>query len=227
MRERIEKLLDEIDYLSSKSIFKEKVSLVAVSKTFSAEKILEAYDCGIRIFGENKVQEAISKIDILKEYKDIKWHLIGHLQSNKVKKCKVFSLIHSIDSIKLLEEFSKFEDSEKPDILIQINSSKEETKSGLLIENVYDFFDKILEIGLNKRLNIRGLMTIGPLTNDENKIRLAFRNTRKLYENLQYKYNIKFDILSMGMSSDYKIAIEEGSNMVRIGSLIFGERKYV
>ncbi|HPC37912.1 MAG TPA: YggS family pyridoxal phosphate-dependent enzyme [Exilispira sp.] len=227
MRERIKKLLDEIDYLSSKSLFKEKVKLVAVSKTFGAEKILEAYDCGIRIFGENKVQEAICKIDILKEYKDIKWHLIGHLQSNKVKKCKVFSLIHSIDSIKLLEEFSKFEDSEKPDLLIQINSSKEETKSGLFIEDVYNFFDKIIELGLNKKLNIRGLMTIGPLTDDESKIRLAFRNTRKLYEDLQYKYNIKFDILSMGMSSDYKIAIEEGSNMVRIGSLIFGERNYV
>ncbi|MCR4422733.1 MAG: YggS family pyridoxal phosphate-dependent enzyme [Spirochaetales bacterium] len=227
MKERIEKLLEEIENLSTKGNFKEKITLVAVTKTFDVDTILEAYRCGLRIFGENKVQEAISKIDAMKDYKDIQWHLIGHLQSNKVKKCKVFSLIHSIDSIKLLEEFLKFEDSERPDLLIQINSSAEESKSGIPLENVYDFFDKVLELELNKKIKIRGLMTIGPLTEDKKEIRIAFKKTRKFYEDLQYKYNLTFDILSMGMSSDYRIAIEEGSNMIRIGSLIFGERKYV
>ncbi len=227
MKEKILKLLEEIEDLSLKSNFKEKVTLVAVTKTFDVDKILEAYNCGLRIFGENKVQEAISKIEAMKDYKDIQWHLIGHLQSNKVKKCKVFSLIHSIDSIKLLDEFSRFDDFEKPDFLIQLNSSAEETKSGLPLENVYDFFEKVFELELNKKVKIRGLMTIGPLTEDKNEIRVAFKKTRKIYEDLQNKYNLAFDILSMGMSGDYKIAIEEGSNMVRIGSLIFGERKYV
>ena len=227
MKEKILKLLEEIEDLSLKSNFKEKVTLVAVTKTFDVDKILEAYNCGLRIFGENKVQEAISKIEAMKDYKDIQWNLIGHLQSNKVKKCKVFSLIHSIDSIKLLDEFSRFDDFEKPDFLIQLNSSAEETKSGLPLENVYDFFEKVFELELNKKVKIRGLMTIGPFTEDKNEIRVAFKKTRKIYEDLQYKYNLAFDILSMGMSGDYKIAIEEGSNMVRIGSLIFGERKYV
>lgn len=227
MKERIEKLLDEIENLSNKTSFREKVKLVAVSKTFNSDRILEAYSYGLRDFGENRVQEALLKIDQLKEYKDIRWHLIGHLQSNKVKKCNVFSFIQSIDSIKLVEELCKFEDSERPDILIQINSSRELTKSGLYFEQVYPFFDELIEKDLINKIKIRGLMTIGPLTEDVEKIRLAFRQTRKIYEELQVKYNLTFDILSMGMSDDYKIAIEEGSTMVRIGSLIFGERKYV
>ncbi len=226
MKDRINKLLDEIDSVSNKSNFKEKITLVAVSKTFPIEKILQAYSYGLNIFGENKVQEALAKIEELKDYTDIGWHLIGHLQSNKVKKCKVFKMIQSIDSIKLIEEISKFNETEKPEILIQINSSGEFTKSGLSFDEIYPFFDKIFETNIVNKVNIRGLMTIGPLTSDVGKIRTAFKNTRKIYEDLQIKYKLRFDTLSMGMSDDYKIAIEEGSTMVRIGSLIFGERKY-
>lgn len=227
MKERIYKILESIENLSNKTNFKQKVKLVAVSKTFKADKILEAYACGLRDFGENRVQEALGKIEYLKDYKDIKWHLIGHLQSNKIKKCRIFSLIQSMDSVRLIVEISKILDSKKPDLLVQINSSRETTKSGLYFEEVYPFFDNLFETGIINKVNIRGLMTIGPLTQDKEKIRLAFRHTRKLFEEIQLKYKIKFDILSMGMSDDYQIAIEEGSTMVRIGSLIFGERKYV
>lgn len=226
MKEIIEKLHFEINDLSSKSPFKEKVRLVAVTKTFPVEKIVEAYNAGLRIFGENRVQEALEKIEKLKEYKDISWHLIGHLQSNKVKKCNAFSLIQSIDSLKLLDEILKFEENSRPDLLIQINSSYEDTKSGINIDEAYEFFSELIEKKYHEKLKIRGLMTIGPLTTDIEKIRNSFRKTRNLYENIQVKFNIEFDTLSMGMSSDYKIAIEEGSNMIRIGSLIFGERNY-
>jgi len=227
MRNRILRLLNRIEDLSNSTSLKQKVVLVAVTKTFSADKILEAYNCGLRIFGENRIQEALIKIDQLKEYKDIKWHMIGHLQSNKVKKTKIFSLIHSIDSIRLLEEIASFEENNKPEVLIQINSSLESTKSGLNFNQVDPFFEEILEKKINEKVKIRGLMTIGPLTEDRNRIREAFKNTRKIYEELQIKYKLDFDTLSMGMSGDYDIAIQEGSTMVRIGSLIFGERNYV
>ncbi len=226
MKDKIQKLLENIENISLKSPFHQKVTLVAVSKTFGIDKIIEAYNCGLRIFGENKVQEAISKMQQLKDFKDINWHLIGHLQSNKVKKTKSFKLIHSIDSINLIEEISKFDYSERPDILIQINSSGEKSKFGLKLNEVELFFNQIMENNLHNKVNIRGLMAIGPLTEDRMLIRKAFKNTRKIYEQLQIRFNIKFDILSMGMSQDYDIAIEEGSNMVRIGSLIFGERNY-
>ncbi len=226
MKNRIIKLIEDVQNLSDKTSFKQKVTILAVTKTQSVSKIIEAYDYGLRRFGENKVQEALLKMDQLKEYNDIQWHLIGHLQSNKVKKIKDFSLVQSIDSIKLLMEIARFNNEERPDVLIQINSSQESTKSGLNLDEVDDFFKEILENGLIKDIKIRGLMTIGPLTDDKNQIRKSFKKTRKIYEDLQIKYNLNFDTLSMGMSNDYDIAIEEGSNMIRIGSLIFGERNY-
>lgn len=223
IKRNLENIYKRIELASSKANRKkEEITLVAVSKTYPVEKILEAYECGQHIFGENRVQEALNKIEALKSFKDIKFHLIGHLQTNKVKYLKNnFSLIHSVDRIELVEEmdkrFSKI--NRVQDILIQVNISKEPQKSGVLPEK----FDYLLEHIIGKRfLNLKGLMMIPPLVDNPEKNRIYFR---KMYELFEKVNNLKkLDILSMGMSDDFDIAIEEGSNMVRIGSAIFGKR---
>ena len=204
----------------------EEVNLIAVSKTKPVAAIQEAYDCGMRDFGENKVQEIIDKYPVLP--KDIKWHMIGHLQTNKVKYIidKVY-LIHSVDSIKLAKEIQK--EAQKKDvhanILIQINISQEDTKFGLAEEDVISMIE---EVSLLDRVHIKGLMTIGPMTDDTNDIRQIFRKLKQLSVDIQSKNidNVSMSVLSMGMSDDYTIAIEEGSTYVRIGTSIFGQRDY-
>ena len=198
------------------------IILVAVSKTKSVSEILELYNLGHRDFGENYVQEMMEKQSELPP--DIRWHYIGHLQSNKVKHIVPFiHLIQSVDSLKLLNEINK--QSEKnnrvTDVLLQIHIAQEETKFG--------FNSNELELIFNpnpaelKNTNIIGLMGMASFTTDMNKVRQEFRFLKPLFD--QFKMTKKeFKILSMGMSADYKVAIEEGSNMVRIGSLIFGER---
>ncbi|HEV8272345.1 MAG TPA: YggS family pyridoxal phosphate-dependent enzyme [Chitinophagaceae bacterium] len=196
-----------------------KITLVAVSKTKPSDDILELYDLGHRDFGENYVQELVEKAAQLP--KDIRWHFIGHLQTNKVKSIVPFIyIIHGVDSLKLLKEIDKQAEKNKRiiDCLLQVHIAQEETKFG---------FDEteLLNLELKQFLNVRikGLMGMASLTDDINKIRIEFKSLKILFEKLKTQ-NPELSILSMGMSADYKIAIEEKSNMVRIGSLLFGER---
>ena len=203
------------------------VTLVAVSKTNPIERIEEAYAVGQRHFGENKVQEMVAKASQLP--KDIFWHLIGHLQTNKVKYIAPFvHLIHAVDSFKLLQEIDKHAkiNNRMIDCLLQVYIAKEDTKFGFSIEEL----DVLLREGKYKELtntNIRGLMGMATNTHNTNQIAIEFDTINKVYTQIK-KANLfqQFDILSIGMSSDYPIAVEHGSNMVRVGSNIFGERKY-
>ena len=200
------------------------IHLVIVTKTILTERILEAYQTGERDFGENRVQEWQEKKDALPQ--DIRWHLIGHLQTNKVKyMLGQISLIHSLDRIELadaIEKQAKAKGIAGVPCLVQVNMSGEESKFGLDPAHVEDF---VRQMPLRPSIKIRGLMSIGPLTEDEVKIRECFRKTRELLEDMKRKFpQYVWDVLSMGMSDDFQIAIEEGSNMLRIGSLIFGKR---
>ncbi|MNG77775.1 hypothetical protein D3C87_549660 [compost metagenome] len=203
------------------------VQLVAVSKTKSNSEIMEAYEAGQRIFGENHVQELIEKAELLP--KDIQWHMIGHLQTNKVKYIAPFiGLIASIDSLKLLKEVNKhaIKANRNIDCLLQVYIADEDTKFGLdhaeLIELLRD--EEFLEL---KNIRICGLMGIASNTDNEKVIKAEFYELKMLFDGVKasfYRKDDYFNILSMGMSSDYKLAIEEGSTMVRIGSTIFGKR---
>ncbi len=202
----------------------DEIKLVAVSKTFPPEQILEVNKLGHKDFGENKVQELMRKYNELKTY-NINWHLVGHLQTNKVKYIIDYVyLIHSVDSIKLATEINKRAEEihSVVDILVQVNTSKEEQKSGIEINKTINLCSEIANL---KSIKLKGLMTIGKFTNDENIIRENFRTLRNLYEDLK-PVHPGFQFLSMGMTSDFEIALEEGSNMLRIGSAIFGERNY-
>jgi len=212
-----------------------KVSLVAVSKNKSVEDIKQLYDLGQRDFGENYVQELIEKEKLLP--KDIRWHFIGHLQSNKVKLIAPFvHLIHSVDSEKLLKEINKEakKNNRIIDCLLEVYIAKEETKFGLNAEEVEDLITQILNTNSTneepekslKNVCIKGLMGMASFTDNKEIVRKEFRFLKCLFDkysavSLQHS---TFSIASMGMSTDYKMAVEEGSNMVRIGSLIFGER---
>jgi len=198
-----------------------KITLVAVSKMKPVEDILELYELGHRDFGENYVQELVEKAAQLPN--DIRWHFIGHLQTNKVKQVVPFVyLIHGIDSWKILKEIDKQaeKNSRVIDCLLQVHIAQEETKFGL-DENELNEFD----INQYANVKVKGLMGMASLTDNVNTIRSEFKHLKVIYDKLS-TLNPQLSILSMGMSSDYKIAIEEGSNMVRIGSLVFGERNY-
>lgn len=203
-----------------------EVTLVAVSKTKPVETLQEAYDQGVRVFGENKVQEIREKYEALP--KDIEWHMIGHLQTNKVKYIvdKV-RLIHSVDSLRLAEVIEKEAEKQNRimDILLEVNVAEEESKFGLKTEEVLPLAEKIAELS---HIRLRGLMTIAPFVENPEKNRTIFANLHKLYVDIKEK-NIDNDtvsILSMGMTNDYEVAIEEGATMVRIGTGIFGARDY-
>ena len=193
--------------------------LVAVSKTKSNEDILKAYELGIRDFGENYVQELVKKMDSLPN--DIKWHMIGHLQTNKVKEIvkRNIYLIESVDSIKLAKEIDKEakKNNKVINILIEVNIANDINKTGCNKEELDNIINEINKLS---NINLKGLMVIAPHTEDINIIRNSFKEARLLKE----KYNL--ELLSMGMSNDYKIAIEEKTNIVRIGTKIFGEREY-
>lgn len=201
------------------------VKLLAVSKTKSIKEMEEAYKHGIRDFGENKVQELINKEEDF--HSDVKWHLIGNLQTNKVKYLvgKVY-LIHSLSSVKLLKEIEKEfgKMNEMASVLIQINIGREESKGGLLIEQLEEIIISIEECS---HVKVKGIMTVIPKGDDESN-RKYFKETKKIFDMLKKRKfnNIEMDILSMGMTHDYKIAIEEGSNIIRVGQGIFGERNY-
>jgi hypothetical protein len=203
--------------------------LIAVSKTHPVEAIVEAFQAGQRIFGENKVQELVPKYEKLP--KDIQWHLIGHLQSNKVKYIAPFiSMIHSVDSFKLLEEINKQAKKHNRIIhcLLQIHIAAEETKFGL---NETELFQLIEQTGKSDFANVKivGLMGMATLTDEVEKIKQEFAGLKRLFETLKSKAlppQFEMKELSMGMSSDYQIAIQEGSTFVRVGSSIFGQRNY-
>jgi len=197
------------------------INLVAVSKLKTNDDIMNAYNCGQRLFGENKVQELTNKYNDLP--KDIKWNMIGHLQSNKVKYIASFiDLIHSLDSIKLAKEINKQAEKNNRiiDCLIQIKISSDESKSGIR----FDDFDKFYRDSLGlKFVNVVGLMGMASFTNDKKIIMNEFKLISSLFNKLKL-VDKNFTFLSIGMSNDYKLAINEGGNMIRVGSIIFGER---
>ena len=201
-----------------------EIAIIAISKTFTSSTIQEAIDQGIKVFGENKVQEAKQKVSELKG--EFSMHLVGHLQSNKAKEAvKIFDLIHSIDkfstAVKLDEEAKKI--NKVQNILVQVNTSGEDTKSGIEPGEVIKLCRDIIPL---KNIDLIGLMTIGPFTEDIMRIRESFKTLKKLLNETNSILGTNMKELSMGMSSDYRLAIEEGATMLRIGSAIFGQRDY-
>lgn len=205
---------------------REDVTLIAVSKTKPVEMLQEIYDQNIRNFGENKVQEMCDKMEVLP--KDIKWHMIGHLQTNKIKYIiGKTELIHSVDSLHLAHEISKqaVKHDVQTDILIEINIANEQTKFGI---DAGDTIQLVREIAVLPNIHIKGLMTIAPFVENPEDNRLYFRRIHQLSVDITKENidNVNMDILSMGMTGDYMVAIEEGATMVRVGTGIFGERNY-
>lgn len=203
----------------------EEITLVAVSKTKPIEDIEEAYASGQRIFGENKVQELVTKWETLP--KDIEWHMIGHLQRNKVKYIAPFvSLIHGVDSFRLLREINKqgAKNNRKINCLLQLHIAEESTKFGLSAQELEEIIDAQIKEPL-PFVTLTGLMGMATFTQDEDQIRREFQSLKYIYENTKQKLP-SVQNLSMGMSGDYPLAIEEGSTMIRVGSKIFGERNY-
>lgn len=204
----------------------EDVTLIAVSKTKPVTMLQEIYDHGCRDFGENKVQELVDKYEVLP--KDIKWHMIGHLQRNKVKYIvdKVY-LIHSVDSLRLAEEISKeaLKKNVEVNILVEVNVANEETKFGTTSQEAIELVDAISKL---PGIHIKGLMTIAPYVEDSEENRQYFAQLKQLSVDIITKNidNVSMDILSMGMSGDYEVAVEEGATYVRVGTGIFGERDY-
>ncbi len=226
IRRNLEEVLKKIEIAEKKSISGEKVELIAVTKTHGIDIIKEAVNLGVTDIGENKVQEFVSKYDSLNE--DVNFHMIGTLQSNKVKyiydKAK---LIHSLDRLSLAKEIEKrAKDSNiVVNCLVQVNISDEDSKGGVALSETEKFIESLLEF---ENLKIVGLMGIAKNTEDLSEIRSSFSKLYKLKEKLKNRNieEIEMKYLSMGMSSDFEMAIEEGSNMVRIGSSIFGKRDY-
>lgn len=219
--ENLKIVLSEIKKVESKN---NPVTLVAVTKNHGVDLMREAIDCGVLHVGENRVQEAAEKFQILD--RKVTRHLIGHLQTNKVKQAvKLFDLIQSVDSEHLAVAIDKAASSAEKiqDILIQVNLAKEDSKSGIYEEDLQNLIEKVDSL---KNLRLRGLMMIAPNYSDVEKCRPLFRHMREIFNNLQVNRR-DFDFLSMGMTHDYKIAIEEGANVVRIGTAIFGARNYL
>ncbi len=202
----------------------EEVTLIAVSKTKPASMIEEAYEEGIRDFGENKVQEILEKQPILPQ--DIRWHMIGHLQRNKVKQVIDRAvLIHSVDSVRLARQIEE-EAARKNiqvDILLEINVAREESKFGFFLEEAEE---ALMEIRTLPHVHVRGFMTIAPFVENSEENRNVFKKLFEFYVDMKSKNidNVTMDVLSMGMSGDYEVAIEEGATMVRVGTSIFGSR---
>ena len=206
----------------------EDVTLIAVSKTKPIEMLEEAYACGIRDFGENKVQELVDKYEVMPE--DIRWHMIGHLQRNKVKYIvdKVY-LIHSVDSLRLAEEISKeaLKKNVTVNILIEINVGEEESKFGLTSKE--ETIELVRQIANLPGIQVKGLMTVAPYVENAEENRLVFQQLKQLSVDIKNENidNVCMEILSMGMTGDYQVAIEEGASYVRVGTGIFGERNYL
>lgn len=205
---------------------REEVTLIAVSKTKPVEVLREAYDLGVRVFGENKVQELTEKFGALPT--DIHWHMIGHLQTNKVKYIvEKAELIHSVDSFRLAQAIEK-EAAKRgltSDILVEVNVAEEKSKFGVRVNEVISFIETLAQF---PHLHVCGLMTIAPFVENPEENRPIFKNLHKLSVDIAHKNidNVNVNILSMGMTNDYEVAIEEGATMVRVGTGIFGARDY-
>jgi len=206
----------------------EDIALMAVSKTFSPERIREAYEAGLRVFGENRVQEFAGKIDALRNLPDANWHLIGHLQTNKAARAaELFAAVDSVDSLRLAQKLnaSAQQSGKTLAVLIEINVGGEEAKSGVPPES-HKLDELLLAAPELTSLEFRGLMTIPPFTDDPQQARPYFRRLRELRDRISSRRlpSIAVDVLSMGMSHDFEVAIEEGSTCVRVGTALFGER---
>jgi len=226
--DNLRKILALTAAAQNKSPFKQNVQVIAVSKTFPAAAVQSAYQAGQILFGENKVQEGEKKKLELPGL-PVQWHLIGHLQTNKARKAaEVFDMIHSIDSFRLAEKVNQAckDLSKNMPVLIQINTSLEDSKSGLEpdLEKIEAEIEKIKTLS---NLTVKGFMTIGPLTEDCEKIRAAFVQLRTIRDKMRERFqDLELSELSMGMSSDFELAIQEGATYVRVGSAIFGRRDY-
>ena len=227
LKDNLKEVQNNIDAVCrSNNIKREEIHLIAVSKTKPVEMLQEIYEEGCRDFGENKVQELVDKYDVMP--KDIRWHMIGHLQRNKVKYIvdKVY-MIHSVDSLRLAETIEK-EAAKKNcevNILIEINMAREESKYGVFPEDLEELLKSISKL---PHVHVKGLMTVAPNVKNPEENRVVFSEMKKLSVDIAQKNidNITMNILSMGMTNDYKIAIEEGAHFVRVGTAIFGKRNY-
>ncbi|HEX67470.1 MAG TPA: YggS family pyridoxal phosphate-dependent enzyme [bacterium] len=225
IRKRIETIREKILDAMKISGVKE-VQILAATKTVEPERIKEAIEAGITLIGENRVQEAKAKIEVLGKER-VQWHMIGHLQRNKVKHAiKLFDMIESVDSLPLVEELEKrlSKAGKEMEILVEVNIGKEDTKFGVMPEEVKDFIYKLKDY---PHLKCVGLMCIPPWFEDPEKVRPYFVQMRRIKEEIEKEGfpHVEMKILSMGMSDDYVIAVEEGANLVRLGRAIFGERK--
>jgi len=216
IKENVQKILKELP---------PGVELIAAAKARTPQEILEAVEAGIKIVGENYVQEALEAFNLIG--RRVKWHFIGHLQKNKVKKAvEIFDMIETVDSLRIAEEIDKrsAEAGREMPILIEINSGREEQKFGVLPEDAEGF---LRELTWLKNLNVEGLMTMGPFTGDPEDARPYFKETKKIFDRIKARNlaGLEMKYLSMGMTNSYLVAIEEGANMVRIGTKIFGPRE--
>lgn len=203
------------------------ITVIAVSKTVESERAREAVEAGINNLGENRVQELVKKYDELKDL-DIKWHMIGHLQKNKVKYIiDKTVLIHSVESLSLAEEINKRAEKNNliANVLVELNIGEEDSKFGIKEESVYDF---ILSLEKFENIRVLGLMTVAPFCENPEDVRWVFKKMKNIYDEISTMNlrNTEMKYLSMGMTNDFEIAIEEGSNIIRIGTAIFGARKY-
>ena len=224
--ENLKRLEERIENAAIKTGRKrEDITLVAVTKNVEPEKVNLSIDAGIKIIGENRIQEATDKFKFIT--KDVEKHLVGHLQTNKVKKAlELFDLIQSVDSLHLAQEISKRANEKEKfaEVLIEVNTSDEPSKYGVKPDEISGLVEEVSKL---ENIKIKGLMTVGLFTDDLEKVRPCFVDLRKIFESLKNlkRGNIEMRYLSMGMSSDFEIAIEEGANMIRVGTAIFGPRK--
>lgn len=226
IEKNIKELRTEIDEICSEiGRNHEEIQLIAVTKTVDHERINEAIGAGAKDIGENKVQEIMEKYDVVS---NVNWHMIGHLQTNKVKYIidKV-KLIHSVDRMSLAEEINKRakQHGKIMDVLVQVNVANEETKFGLASNEVFEFFEKIQAL---EYIRVKGLMTIAPYEENPEAVRKYFKMLKELFEEIKTKQfpRVEMKYLSMGMTNDFKVAIEEGANIIRVGTGIFGRRNY-
>ena len=224
LKDNLDSIQTKIELAKQRGGFDRPVQLIAVTKTHPFSTIKSCYDIGITSIGENRLQEAVQKFESFETMPDLKRRFIGHLQSNKVKKClELFETIDSVDSVKLAKKISNvaLNLGKNPSVLLQVNTSGESQKHGFLPNQI----DEIQICFEESNIDIVGLMTIGPLTNDREQLRDSFIQLRELMDTLkQSSQKTNFTELSMGMSGDYEIAVEEGSTMVRLGTALFGKR---
>ncbi len=228
IRKNYERIMEEIEKACYRVGRKPgEVKLLAATKTRTPDEIREAYMAGIRLFGENRVQEAKEKIPQLKELEGVQWHMIGHLQTNKVKYAvELFNCIETLDRKELVDELLKKMERkgiERMDLLIEVKLSPEESKHGCSPESVEELLSYTFQF---PQLNVLGFMTVPPYFENPEEVRPYFRELRRIRDKMEEVFNRKFPELSMGMSHDFSVAVEEGATIVRIGTALFGPRKY-